>query len=217
MSTLRSCSNNTMRGRGVDVAILGVDIAILGVEIGILGVDVAILGVDIAILGIDIANLRRQEKRGGATRGGGGRHSGPRCRHSSPRCRYSNPRCRHSNPWCRHSNPRSSHSKPEEAREKGRRYRGREEGEVSRVRRLEAGWTAREFGGIKNHRERGTPCYKPFLGVRSGRGLGCRGTLRRSVRRRWVVPSFNQVIRNHQWSGTKCEAPIGRGADRERA
>ena len=79
----------------------------------------------------------------GATGGGRGRHSGPRCRHSSPRCR---------------------HSKSEEAREKGRRYRGMEEGEVSSVRRLEAGWSACEFGGTKSHRGRGTPCYKPFLG-----------------------------------------------------
>ena len=157
-STLRSYGNNTIRKSGVDIAIIGVDIAILGV-------DIAILGVDIAILDVDIANLRRQEKRGGATGGGRGRHSNPRCRHSSPRCRYSNPRCRHSNPRCRHSNPRCRHSKPEEAIEKGRRYREREEGEVSRARRLEAGWSAREFEGTKSHRGRGTPCYKPFLGV----------------------------------------------------
>ena len=78
-STLRSYGNNTMRERGVDIAILGVDIAILGV-------DIAILSVDIAIHGVDRAILRRQEKRGGATGGGKGRHSGPRCRHSSPRC-----------------------------------------------------------------------------------------------------------------------------------
>ena len=70
-STLRSYGNNTMRERGVDIAILGVDIAILGV--------------DIAILGVDRAILRRQEKRGRVTGGGRGRHSGPRCRHSSPR------------------------------------------------------------------------------------------------------------------------------------
>ena len=50
-STLRSYGNNTMRERGVDIAILGVDIAILGVDIGILGVDMPILGVDIAVLG----------------------------------------------------------------------------------------------------------------------------------------------------------------------
>ena len=62
--------------------------------------------------------------------------------------------------------------------ERGRGYGGREEGEVSRVRRLEAGCRAR----------RGTPCYKPILGVRSERGLGCRETVRRSVRGRWVVP-----------------------------
>ena len=152
-----------------------------GVDIAILGVDIAIIGVDIAILGVDRAILSRQEKRGEATGGGRGRHSGPRGRHSSPRCGCSNLRCRHSNPRCRHS-------KPEEAREKGRGYRGREEGEVSRVRRLEAGWIARESGGTKSHKGRGAPCYKPILGVRSGRGLGCRGTVRRSVRGRWAIP-----------------------------
>ena len=67
-------------------------------------------------------------------------------------------------------------------------YRGREEGEVSRVRRLEAGCIARESGGTKSHKGRGAPCYKPILGVRSGRGLGCRETVRRSVRGRWMVP-----------------------------
>ena len=55
VSTLRSYGNNTMRERGVDIAILGVDIAILGVGIAILGVDIAVLGVDIAILSVDIA------------------------------------------------------------------------------------------------------------------------------------------------------------------
>ena len=43
-STLRSYGKNTMRERGVDIAILGVDIAILGVDTEILGVDIAILG-----------------------------------------------------------------------------------------------------------------------------------------------------------------------------
>ena len=56
-STLRSYGNNTMRERGVDIAIIGVDIAILGVDIAILGVDIAVLGVDIAIIGVDIAIL----------------------------------------------------------------------------------------------------------------------------------------------------------------
>ena len=72
--------------------------------------------------------------------------------------------------------------------ERGRGYGGREEGEVSRLRRLEAGCRARESGGTKSHKGRGTPCYKPILGVRSERGLGCRETVRRSVRGRWVVP-----------------------------
>ena len=87
-STHRSYGNNTMRKRGVDIAILGVDRAILrrqekrerlqgegGVDIAVLGVDIAVLGVDIAILSVDIANLRRREKKGGAT-GGRGRGRG---------------------------------------------------------------------------------------------------------------------------------------------
>ena len=164
----------------------------------------------IAILGVDRAILRRQEKRRGATGGRRGRYSSPRCRHSSPRCRYSNP-------WCRHSNPRCRHSKPEEAREKGRGDRGREKGEVSRVRCLEAGWIARESRGTKSHKGREEPSYKPILGVRSERGLGFRGTVRRSVRGRWVVSCFYQVTRNHQRSGTRLEAQIVSGADRKRA
>ena len=50
-STLRSYGDNTMRERGVGIAILGVDIAILGVDVATLGVDIAILDVDIAVLG----------------------------------------------------------------------------------------------------------------------------------------------------------------------
>ena len=56
-----------------------------------------------------------------------------------------------------------------------------EKGEVSRVRRLEAGWITREFGNTRSHKRSGTPCYKPILGVSSGRGLGCRGTVQRNV------------------------------------
>ena len=99
-------------------------------------------------------------------------------------------RCRRSSPRRSHGLPRCRHSKPEEAREKregrtgGGGYRGREEGEVSRVRRLEVGCIARASGGPKSHKGRGAPCYKPILGVRSGRGLGCRKTVRRSVRGR---------------------------------
>ena len=52
----------------------------------------------------------------------------------------------------------------------------------SRVRRLEAGWSVGEFVDTRSHNGRGAPCYKPILGVRSGWGLGCRGTVRRSVR-----------------------------------
>ena len=48
---------------------------------------------------------------------------------------------------------------------KGRNYRGREKRVVSRVRRLEAGWNAREFGGTKSHNRHGVPCYKLNLGV----------------------------------------------------
>ena len=101
------------------------------------------------------------------------------CRRSSPRCSYGIPRCRH--------------SKPEEAREtgeveRGGDYRGREEGVVRRVRLLELGWIVREFGGTKKHKGRGAPCYELLLRVRSRRGLGCRATVRRSVRGRWVVP-----------------------------
>ena len=172
-STLRSYANSTMRKRGVDITILGVDTAVLGV-------DIALIGVDIAILEVDTAILRRQEKWRGAAGGGRGRHSGPWYRHSSPRCGYSDPRCRHSNPRCRHS-------KPEAAREKWRGYWGREEGEVSRVRRLEPGWIARESGGTKSHKGRRASCYKPILRVRSGRGLGCRGTVRRSGQGCWVI------------------------------
>ena len=63
-------------------------------------------------------------------------------------------RCRRSSPRRSHGLPRCRHSKPEEAREnaeveRGGGYRGREEGEVSRVRRLEAGCIARESGGTK--------------------------------------------------------------------
>ena len=112
--------------------------------------------------------------------GGGGVDMAVRCRRSSPRRSHGIPRCRH--------------SKPEEARESGEEvergggYGGREEGVVSRVRLLEASWIAREFGGTKSHKEHGAPCYKLLLGVRSGRGLGCQETVRRSVRGRWVVP-----------------------------
>ena len=63
-STLRSYDNNTMRERGVDIAILGIDIPILGVDIATLAVDIAILGVDIAILGVDIAVLGAVVPRG---------------------------------------------------------------------------------------------------------------------------------------------------------
>ena len=48
---------------------------------------------------------------------------------------------------------------------KERDYRGREKGVVRRVRRLEAGWNAREFGGTKSHKGHEAPCYKLTLGV----------------------------------------------------
>ena len=74
-------------------------------------------------------------------------------------------RCRRTSLRRSHGLPRCRHSKPEEAREKreverGGGYRGREGGEVSRVKRLEAGYIARESGGIKSHKGRGAPCYK---------------------------------------------------------
>ena len=74
--------------------------------------------------------------------------------------------------------------------EKGWGLQGKGGGGVSRIRRLEAGWSIREFEYIRSHKGCGTPCCKPILGVRSGRGLGCRGTVQRSVRRRWVVDWF---------------------------
>ena len=61
---------------------------------------------------------------------------------------------------------------------------------ISHVRRFEAGWRAREFEDTRSHKEREAPCYYPILEVRSGRGLGCRGTVRRSVRGRRVVTCF---------------------------
>ena len=44
-------------------------------------------------------------------------------------------------------------------------YGGREEGVVSRVRLLEAGWIAREFVGTMSHKGHGAPCYKLIPGV----------------------------------------------------
>ena len=72
-------------------------------------------------------------------------------------------RCRRSSPRDSHGIPRCRHSKPEEARqneevERGGGYGGREEGVVSRVRLLEAGWIAREFGGTKSHNGHAAPC-----------------------------------------------------------
>ena len=64
---------------------------------------------------------------------------------------------------------------------------GVKRGVVNHVRRLEAGWCGRVFGGARSHRGRGAPYYRRILGGRSGQGLGCRGTVRRSVRGRWRV------------------------------
>ena len=47
----------------------------------------------------------------------------------------------------------------------GRDYRGREKEVVGRVRHLEAGWIAREFGGTKSHKGHRAPCYKLILRV----------------------------------------------------
>ena len=60
-------------------------------------------------------------------------------------------------------------------------------GVVNHVRRLEAGWCGRVFGGTKSHRGRGAPYYRRVLGGQSRQGLGCRGIVRRSVRGRWRV------------------------------
>ena len=42
---------------------------------------------------------------------------------------------------------------------------------ISHVRCVEASWSARAFADTRSHMGRGAPCYKPILGVRSGRGL----------------------------------------------
>ena len=52
---------------------------------------------------------------------------------------------------------------------------------INHVRRLQAGWCGRVFGGTESHRERGAPYYRRILGGRSRQGLSCRGTVRRSV------------------------------------
>ena len=56
---------------------------------------------------------------------------------------------------------------------------------------VKTGWSGlehpRKFGYTRSHKGRGAPCYKPILGVRSGPALSCRGTVRRSVRGRWVA------------------------------
>ena len=58
---------------------------------------------------------------------------------------------------------------------------------VNRVGRLGAGKCGRVFGGTKSHRMRGAPYYRRIRESRSGQGLGCRGTVRRSVRGHWRV------------------------------
>ena len=55
--------------------------------------------------------------------------------------------------------------------------RGREEGVVSRVRHLEAGWSVRESVDIRSHNRREVPCCMPIPGVRPGRDLDYRGIL----------------------------------------
>ena len=71
--------------------------------------------------------------------------------------------------------------------EKGWGLQGEGGGGVGRVRRLEAGRSVREFVDTRSHKGRGAPYHKSILGVRSRRDLGCRGTVRRSVRGRWAV------------------------------
>ena len=106
------------------------------------------VGVDIVILGVDIEIL---------------------CRYIDPRCRHSNPRCGHIDPRCRHNDPRCRHSGPEEAEGKTKKWegglRGREEGVVSRVRRLEAGLSVLESVDTRSHKGHGAPCYMPIPGI----------------------------------------------------
>ena len=61
---------------------------------------------------------------------------------------------------------------------------GVKRGVVNHVRRLEAGWCGHVLGDTKSHRGRGAPYYRRILGGRLGQGLGCRETVRRSVRGR---------------------------------
>ena len=45
---------------------------------------------------------------------------------------------------------------------------GVKRGVVNHVRRLEAGWCGRVFGGTRSHRGHGAPYYRRILGGRSG-------------------------------------------------
>ena len=59
--------------------------------------------------------------------------------------------------------------------------RGRGEGMVSRVKHLEAGWSAREFVGTRSRKGGVVPYNMPIPGVRPWRDLDCREILRRNV------------------------------------
>ena len=72
---------------------------------------------------------------------------------------------------------------------------------ISYVIRLEAGWGAHEFGDNRGNKGREAPCYKPILGVRLGRGLGCRGIIWRNVRSHWVVALLCLATISRQRSG----------------
>ena len=132
------------------------DIAILGTDIAIPGVGIAILGVDIATIGVDIEIVGVDIAILGVDIAILGVDIALLDVDIAVR-------------------RRQKKGKGGGCREKG------EEEEVSRVRRLEAGWRTRGFGDTRSHKGRGTPCYKPILGVSSERGLGCRGTVQRSV------------------------------------
>ena len=118
-----------------------------------------ILGVDIAILGVGIANLRRQEK-GERLQGGGG---GVDIAFLGIDVAVLSVDITILGVDITILGVDKANLRRRE--KKGRDYRGREKGVVSRVRRLEAGWIAREFGGTKSHEGHGAPYYKWILGV----------------------------------------------------
>ena len=108
---------------------------------------IAGLGVGIAVVDVCKKSPRR-------------RYSNPRCRHSNPRCRYNSSRCRHSYPRCRCSNP-------DETGEGGGGLQGKRGLAISHVSCLNSGWSAREFGDTRSHKERTSP-PRPTPGMGQG-------------------------------------------------